>query len=273
VFHKKTAVFFGLFLLGLVAAVPLRTCAILFDIDPKTGFYYGGSGLVTALNILLIAVTVLLLAPMVMKSYKGFAAEPGPSVVTGILSAVVAAFFCIDGAHEFYILTVQATGAGTFFNSMLEFIAAVFFVMMAVSSLKGGRIAFPAASLLPVIWATIHLMVAFMHYTTVVNVSEYLFDMLKMVFVMIFFYYHARYTGRVANGREIRGMLAFGLPAAFFSLLSILPRYLALAFGHTATINLSDDLLYLTLAIYILNCLVHIFSAKRARQPASPAAV
>jgi hypothetical protein len=259
VLNKKTGVFFGILLLGLIVAIPLRTCVILFDIDPKTGFYFGSSNLVLANNILLVIITALLLVPMLLKGYKKLDLAPGRSVGIGVISAVLAALFCIDSVHEFYLVVLKLGGAGVFFNSIFEIVAAVFFVLYALASFKGNGIAFPVASLLPVLWATVHLMVSFMHYTTVVNISDYLFDMLKMVFVMLFFYYHARYAGRVTNGNEIKGMLSFGLPAVFFTLVCILPRYIAMAYGQAVTIDYSDDLLFVALSVYITAVLISVF--------------
>jgi len=251
VLNKKAGIFVGILFAGLIAAIPLRTYIIMFDIDPKTGFYNGSRNLVTIVNILLFVVTVLLVAPLVIKSYKKLEAAPRRSITIGVISAVAALAFCINAVYEFYLLASSTGGVGVFINSMLEFAAAAFFLLFSWASFKGGRIAFPIASLLPVIWATVHLMAAFMHYTTVVNISEYLFDMLKMAFVMIFFYYHARFTGRVTNGNELKGMLAFGLPAVFFSLISILPRYIAMTFGRTVTFDLPEDLLFVVLSVYI----------------------
>jgi hypothetical protein len=253
----------------------------MFDIDPKTGFYNGGSSLVTIVNILLFVVTVLLMTPLIIKSYKKLEAAPRRCITIGVISAVVALAFCfsavfllidatnvlnmlksgstsinLNSVFEYDAVDITPNTASTialsmFFNSVFEFAAVAFFLLFSRASFKGGRIAFPIASLLPVIWATVYLMAAFMHYTTVVNISEYLFDMLKMVFVMIFFYYHARFTGRVTNGNELKGMLAFGLPAVFFSLVSILPRYIAMTFGKTVTFDLPEDLLFVVLSVYI----------------------
>ena len=257
---KKIGVFAGILAAGLAAAVPLRTCVILYDIDPKTGFYInGGSGLVTAVNILMVAAALLLMAPFVMKSFKNVAAAPRRNVAVGVITAVLAVLFAVNAFYDFYLIAATRSGAAVFVNSLLELATAGFFMELSRVSLRGAKTAFPYAALIPVIWATVHLMAAFMQYTTVVNVSEYLFDMLKMVFVMIFFYYHARYAGRVNNGNELKGMLAFGLPAVFFAMVSILPRYIALAFGRAAAFSLPEDLLFFGLAVYIAAVLYDAF--------------
>ena len=260
--RKQTGLFTAVFILGLIAALPIRTCLILYYIDPKTGFYNGSSSLATVLNILLIIVTVILLIPMFIKGYKKIEAAPVRSGSIGVISALLTVLFCIDAVHDLYQLFGSSGSGGVFINAVCGFAAAFFFAFFSLASFHGGKPALPGAALLPVIWATLHLMIAFMHYTTVVNISEYLFDMLKMVFVMLFFYYHARFAGRVSNSNEIKGMLAFGLPAILFCLVSTLPRYIALAFHHNVTYNLSEDLLFVALSVYIAAILCSVFLRK-----------
>jgi hypothetical protein len=260
VLNKKAGIFFIVFAAGLIAAIPLRTMLILFNIDPKTGFYYGKSPLITVVNILFLAVTVVLLVPLFMRGFRKLSAEPRRSAAIGVISAAAAVFMLVDAAYD--LVMFKTGGASMIFNALFEFAAVAFFILFSTASFKGGKIAFPVAALLPVLWATVHLMAAFMHYTTVVNISEYLYDMLKMVFVMLFFYYHARFAGRVTNGNEIKGMLGVGLPAVFFCLVSTLPRYIALAMGRNVTVNLTEDLLFVVLSVYISAVLISVFFSK-----------
>lgn len=270
---KKAAVFFGIFIVGLIAAASLRTWLVLYGINPDTGFYYNNSSVtVLAMNILLLVFAVLLLLPVLLPGFKNIEASPNRSPAMGVLTAILALCFAADAFHEFYLIIAGSDALTTLFNIIGEFLAAGFFAMLSGMFFKAEEVRLPIGSLLPVIWAVIHLMGSFMHYTTVVSISGYLFDMLKMVFMMIFLYYHARYTGRAQNGKEIRGMLAFGLSAAFFSLLAILPGIFAHLAGGSAQINPTDDLLYIALTVYILVTLVRIFfingNAKMGSLPA-----
>jgi hypothetical protein len=286
VLNKKIGIFVGVFFAGLLAAIPMRTCVIMFDIDPKTGFYNGGGSLVAALNILLLIVTVLLLVPSFIKSFRKLSAQPRHSAAAGFLLAAVAILFVIDAVNDFvgaandmqalHVGELSELARSTLLNSMygaavncvFGLAAAAFFALYSSASFKGRRIAMPVASKMPVLWAGVKLMSAFIRYTDIVKNSEYLYDMLKMVFVMIFLYYHARFTGKVSNGNELKGMLAFGLPAVFFSLVSILPRYIALALGRTAqavNIGITSDLLFLGLAVYIATVLYAAFLSRSSK--------
>ncbi|MFT9056365.1 MAG: hypothetical protein ABF449_07035, partial [Ethanoligenens sp.] len=123
-------------------------------------------------------------------------------------------------------------------------------------------------ALLPVLWATVHLIVSWMRFTTVVNISANLFDLLKMVAFMLFFYYHARLFGGVSNGREHRGLLSFGLLATFFGLLSAVPPlWVRLTGGRVGAFQLPDAIATLVLSVYILVLLVQLFLRRPTEKP------
>ena len=257
---NRSGPFLMILAVALLVAVPLRVCLILFDIDPKTGFYIGGSRWVLLLNGLLVAFTVLLLIPLGMKkSLRDVRARLHGTRTSGVLTALLAAAFLTDAGYEFFLVMADRT-AGNLFTSFAALAAGCFFAALAVSHLRGRSTAYPFGALLPTLWAIIHLMVSFMHYTTIVNVSEYLYDMLKMVFMMIFLYYYSRCAGNVSNRMETRGMLAFGLPAVLFAMVSTLPRYIAWLCGNRGvSLAVPEDLVFTLLSVYILVVLTGIF--------------
>lgn len=265
---KRTLPLFIIFFIGLAAAVCARTYLLICDIDPNTGFYYTGGTSIMLFNVLLAAVTLLMLLPLFSKNLCGLAAAPVHSVADGIFCALLALLLIADSLSAIGAVAARQSGAGAFFSAMLEALAAICFIMLALRSFGTGGTVPAVISLLPVFWAALRLMSDFMHYTTIINVSAYLYDMLKMVFVMIFLYYYARYAGGVPNGREVRGMLAFGLPAAFFCAISVIPRWAAYLLGAKTSLTPASDLVYLTLAVYTVWLLIRVFSgnARRMRE-------
>lgn len=256
---------FIIFFAGLAAAVAARTYFLLCDIDPNTGFYYSDGTAVRVFNIFLAAVTIVMLLPLFSKKLRALSAAPGHSTAGGIFCAVLAVAMLADSMSSIADVAARLSGAGAFFSAMLEVLAAICFMLLAWRSFgAGGTVPAPVA-LLPVFWAALRLMSDFMHYTTVINVSAYLYDMLKMVFVMIFLYYFARYAGSVPNGHETRGMLAFGLPAALFCSVSVIPRWTAYLLGAKTTLTPASDLVYMTLAVYIVWLLVCTFAGASRR--------
>lgn len=261
--HKKLpALFFIIFLVGLCVAIALRIVLVRSYIDPSTGFYKGAySTPATALDFVAVIFTLALIFPFFLPQ-KALAAGALPEKPFGLgVLSLLGAFGLFWAALRLFagLLTTDPSG-GTFLDALCTLAAAVYFCVQAKAFITGkrGRLAIPA--LLPVLWATIHLIVSWMHYTTVTNVSAYLFDMLKMIAFMLFFYYYARYIGGVSNKREVRGMLAFGLPSVLFGLLTTVPPvWVRMTGGKTMTLSFPDMAATFILSIYILILLVRVF--------------
>ena len=258
---RRVGLFFIVCALGLLGAVPLRVILILYDIDPATGFYTGGSGLAMAVNVLLAAVSLFLLTPMVIRRFQGGVPRLPATPAHGVLAALLAAAMAAEIVYQFRLVVVGRT-AGNLFIAMAALPAAVFFIVLAGAAFGGDLRPLPVLALFPPLWAIVHLAVSFMHYTTIASVSEYMYDMMKMIFVMIFLYYYARCAGRTPNRKEAAGMLAFGLPAVLLTGVSTLPRYIAWCMGqHRVSLPVPEDVLYLLLAVYIVYAIIRLKNA------------
>jgi hypothetical protein len=266
-FKKNTGIFFVIFVLAMLFAIPMRTYLVMFDTDAVTGFYTSTSVIVPALNILLAVATFIMLVPFFFSYLRKVEFIHQRSIPRALLCYTISASFFLESGHQFYITMISRGDAGSFLICIAGFFSAIFFFMFAGAALSKKAIQFPIAALFPAFWAVVHLIVSFMHYTTIVNISEYLYDMLKMVFVMVFLYYHARYAGGVSNKRELNGMLAFGLPAVLFSAVSVFPRLIASISGrNTLTLDMFDDVTYLLIAFYIVLVLAELLLSRHFTQ-------
>jgi uncharacterized membrane protein YtjA (UPF0391 family) len=118
-------------------------------------------------------------------------------------------------------------------------------------------------ALLPVLWSVVSLVSTFMSLTQIANISAYLYEVLQMVFAILFLYYHARYTGNISNSRELNGMFAFGLPCAFYGIASTLPQFISYAINHTkGRLPTANDTVFLALSVYIIVLLVNLLAQK-----------
>jgi hypothetical protein len=265
IYRKWLGFLLILFIPGALAAVPLRAGLLLYAIDPKTGFYTQGSSLVAILNGVLAFLTAMMLLPELYRrpvKAEGFPAKSIPLAVTADLLALL---MVLDSGTLFVKMMFQKGGVGAFLCALAELAAAAFFFLFARAKLGGAGADFSISALLPVLWAVISLVVAFMNYTTISNISECLIDILKMIFVMIFFYYFARYAGGCTARREIVGLFASGLPAALFCLVSTLPHYAAYLISPSrGTLPDTAGLVYLAAAALILTVLTAVYRGLRA---------
>lgn len=263
---KLPAVFFVFALIGLCITVGMRVMLAHTYTDPSTGFYTGAYTAPTfALNILVAIWAVVLLVPLFLPR-KAVDADPLPQKqkALGMMSglAALALFFASIGL--FVSLVTTGTSGSLFLDALFTLAAAIYFAVQAREMLSGRRL-HAMAALLPAAWATVHLVVTWMHFTTVTNVPEHLFDFLKMTVFMLFFYYHARLVGGVPSGREQRGVLSFGLLALFFGLLSVVPPLLVqLSGGKSAFFSFTDSIATVVLCAYILVLCIQLFFRRPA---------
>lgn len=246
-------VVFSVFVIGVIASVFLRVTELLHEIDPITGFYKTGSLVVPVLNIMLIVLAIVMLLPFLFKNNMNPNIFTGKSIVNSIISLLLGFALCIDTATQFYSFMSNAD-LGTFFIAITELLSAIFFFILFVQKLTGKKVRLAGFALFPVIWGIIILGVSFMRYTAIANISEYLFDVLKMVSVLVFVYYNARAIGRVTNYKEVKGVISFGLIAALFCIISTVPRVIAWRISpDTTAMPGTGDLLYIVFAIYIID--------------------
>jgi hypothetical protein len=244
---------FGAFVIGVLVIIFLRVLELLHAIDPVTGFYKTGSVVVPVLNVMLIALVIVLLLPFVFKNHLNSNAFTEKSKVNSIIAFLLGAALCIDTASQVHSF-VKSADVGTFMIAITELFAAIFFFILSDQKLTGKKLSLAAPALLPVIWGIVTLGVSFMRYTSIANISEFLFDVLKMVFVLVFVYFNARIIGHVFNNNEGKGVISFGLTAALFCIISTVPRVIAWFIGpNTATMPGTGDLLYIVFAVYIID--------------------
>lgn len=258
---RRMPLVFLVFIIGIIVSIALRTAQLVYAVDPFTGFYRSGSPLVPTLNAVLILFTLLLLTPLLFKNLSKETAVFEKSKITSVFAVIVGIMLCLDATGKFFTVLSSQSDAGNMLVALTAFLSAIFFFVFANFKFKGQKADFALISLLPVLWGILNLTVSFMHYTTIANISSDLLDVLTMVFILIFLYYHARVIGKVANGREMNGLFAFGLSSVLFELLYTIPKYAALPFKRGSAPVL-HDFLYIALALYTISFLVETYFNK-----------
>lgn len=266
---KKLPIFFLIFTLaGACATVVMRVSLVRNDTDLSTGFYMGAySQPVWILNILTAVWIVALLTPLFFLKRADAQMPSGRHLPLGAWSGLGALVLFVAGIGAFGTLVTSSPSGGLFLDALFTLAAGGYFAVQCKGFLSEGYQARAGLALLPTIWAVVHLVTSWMHFTTITNIPNDLFDLLKMIAFMLFFYYHARLMGSVPNGRESKGVFAFGLLSVFLGLLYALPPLLVWAFGaKTASFSVTDCIATVVLCIYILVLFARFFLSAPAEE-------
>jgi hypothetical protein len=262
----------AVFAVGLCVTIPLVVYLILYSIDPTTHFYFDNAKLVPVTNGILIALTVVLILPIFIRRNAVVSAQKSKRrpVVAFFSALTVLALFVLSAyniAHTFS----STAGASNFLTGISGFLATIFFFTFAVTAFTGKHADLRLIALLPVLWGVVNLVSTFMNLTQIANISEYLYEVLQMVFAILFLYYNARLVGNVSNGREVNGVFAFGLPCALFGLLASLPPIIARCINKTrGSLPHVQDAVFIIMSLYIIALLVSLLIKKPEQAVETP---
>ena|GEM_PF-2229458 len=260
-----------IFIIGALVTIPLAVYLILYEIDPETHFYYDSAKFVNVQNSVLLISTVLLILPAFSKRTKKMNYECTRNWATAVCSVLFAIAICISSAHSILQTFRRETGAGGFITGLAGFLAAIFFFTFADSIFRKKHADLRILALLPVVWGVVNLITTFMSLTQIANISEYLYEVMQMVFAILFLYYNARLIGGVPNGRELQGVFAYGLPCTLFGLLSSLPPVIAhLINNKRGSVFGPSDAVYITASAYILVLLISLLKEVRQKKAEEP---
>lgn len=223
----------------LALLIPTRIFQLFFAVNPTTGFYESNHFSIILMAVLLVGGAVALFV-LAFLSRKEIVAEEallskGVGVTAGLLALsflLSAGYVFVNGSFSFWVNTLL---------SLVGFGSAAFFVLVCLNSfgviLGGTEQVFPFLSVCPILFSVIRLIASYMQYTTITNISEYLFDILTMVGMMLFYLANGRICSNTNPTRGYRRLFTVGVIAALLCGATILPRGIALLSGMEVFIS------------------------------------
>ena len=207
-----------LFAFAIVAlmALPLRVYQLLALVDPSTGFYTESNGTIYLLSaLLLVAVGAFISLAFTSKEVPSPALPEGKNIVLGVSAIVMAVSFVIDilsieralvpslqGSSQVFFSVfksnlAEAGGAFIILQFIFAFLSLFYFVIFAVSHLNGKSAykEYKILALAPLAWTITRLVSKLMSAISFLSVSELLFEIFMLVFLMLFFLTFARILG------------------------------------------------------------------------------
>lgn len=181
--------------------------------------------------------------------------------ITGILAGILAIALAAMGAKQLIdMLVPESLTWFTFANGILSIIAAVAFIIIAVSNISGKNLTdgFSGLILFPSIWCLVNIIHSFINYTTKSVSSTDMTDLIIYVFAALFLYWHATVLAKIPAKNSIKSSYAFGMPAAALSIGYSVKTFMYISRGVVKP-SIYDYLyttIFLVLGIYIIVTLI-----------------
>lgn len=271
----NAALLLGLFSLSILLVLPVRVYQFLRVIEPGTGFYENPDFSVPVLyGLLALFGGAMLVISFINRRKIFFSTTVRKSPGLGVIALATAGTFFADAVimyQNFTSLhygTAQNMGGETtygimksgalpmLFEAVFAIFAAIFFIVLGVAYISGksNGSQFKLLAITPLAWSICRILHRFMRTISFVNVSDLLFELLMIVFLMIFFMAFAQLISGVNHKGADWKLVGFGLPAALLCLLCFVPRAVILAMGKGDLLtNLSPpEYCDLAIAVFIL---------------------
>lgn len=259
------------FLVALVVALPVRLYQLLVLMEEDTGFLNGGAMSTTLLVIVLLVALAAIVVICMGSKRMPVGYTPLRSIPTAVLAGLTGALLLFESIGNIFTYSallsqVPANGESTtpagvigLAMAIVGILAALAIFLAAYGFATGSNPMgmHPLIALLPAVWGCICLVLLFISYTAVVNVSENVYDMFSVVLLLLFLFAQAKLFAGVDSVKSGRMMVATGLPAALMALLTSVPTLLMAAMGRTVPglFPAGLHLVNLSMACYILSFL------------------
>ncbi|MBQ7962062.1 MAG: hypothetical protein IJ289_05625 [Clostridia bacterium] len=230
---------------GILVACPMRIFQMLKNVDPATGFYINYD---SAMIIILYAVLALVAVLILVLSYlsgriPASIAPKGRQVPLAITSLVFALTLFYDSVSKYFVGTqetatiIQNTGSTSMihhFRSLAAVLAGLYLIVLFISYISGNELykKVKILSLMPLFWTLARILERITVVISIVRVSELLFEICALVFLMMFFMSFARVMSDVNSKGSMWSVIACGSVAAMFIMTFAVPRLMLTLTGN-----------------------------------------
>ena len=230
---------------GILVACPVRIFQMLKNVDPATGFYinYDSVMIIILYAVLALVAVLILLLSYLSGRIPASIAPKGRQVPFAITSLVFALTLFYDSVSKYFVGTqetatiIQNTGSTSMiqhFRSLAAVLAGLYLIVLFISYISGTELYKKVIilSLMPLFWTLARILERITVVISIVRVSELLFEICALVFLMMFFMSFARVVSDVNSKGSMWSVIACGSVAAMFIMTFAVPRLMLTLTGN-----------------------------------------
>lgn len=289
-FSLNLGMLFKIFSVGILLILPLRVYQFMKIIEGSTGFYAIKDASIPLMYCLL---AVFCLTPVVlsfsMRKELDIVSSKQVRLGEGIAALLVAVTLIINAVQMFayfseiyysfeitqYTPTLskylaKSGGIAVLLESIFSVISMIFFIILGTANIRGRSVSeYKFLAIAPLGWCICRIIHRFMRPVSYLKVSDLFFEMLMLVFLMMFFLAFAqRLSGINSQGKGWK-IFGYGIPAAMLCLLCFVPRLIVAAIGRSDLLNEKSPIEYCDMAVaaFIISyCIGRMQDARRSHR-------
>lgn len=231
--------------IGILVSCPMRIFQMLKNIDPATGFYidYDSVMIIILYAVLALVAVLILVLSYLSGRIPASIAPKGRQVPLAFTSLVFALTLFYDSVSKHFAGTqetatiIQNTGSTSMlhhFRSLAAVLAGLYLIVLFISYISGNELykKVKILSLMPLFWTLARILERITVVISIVRVSELLFEICALVFLMLFFMSFARVVSDVNSKGTMWSVIACGSVAAMFIMTFAVPRLMLTLTGN-----------------------------------------
>lgn len=250
-----------IFVVAAIVAIPLRILQFFTVMEGGTGFYSETNWSVYLLyGVIAVAILAFVAFGISKKKKLDYSLEiirrPGLSSLS-LIAACGAALSAYSSLIKFAAAGTTAVDYGSVIDgtkiillleSVFALLSAIYFILLWLTYLKGSSNGskIRLLALAPVVWSIFRIVIRFMRTISYIRVSELMFEMIMLSFLILFFMALAQANTGIASEKVEWKIGAYGLSAALLALLCFVPRLIVMISGNAhlfyseSTVELCD---------------------------------
>lgn len=237
-----------IFVVAAIIAIPVRILQFFTVIESGTGFYSETDWSVYLLfGVIAVSIIAFIALGISKRKALDYSLETIKRPGLSALSLIAACGAALDTYSNIMKYTeaseiipvsnspVNGASIILLLQAIFALLSTVYFVLLWLTYLKGSSNGskIRLLALAPVIWNIFRIVVRFMRTISYIRVSELLFEMLMIAFLVLFFMALAQATTGIDSEKTEWKIGAYGLSAALLSLICFVPRVVVMLTGNS----------------------------------------
>lgn len=273
---KKAWIVFGV---AFLLVFPTRLAELFLLADHETGLYTDSMRAISfAVTAVLVAAAALIMLFCKTDPRSCYIGRPVYSPVASVAGCLAGAWLLVQSVMLLLQKNQEQPEAVQVQNFLLR-------VVMPFCGIAASAVLFMAAygyfvgtnrlaslrflTLLPPLWGCVCLVSSFILYTSVVEITENVYDTFSMIFVLLFLFSQAKLLAGYEEGRSTRNLILYGMLAVLVTMSASLPSIISSVYHEGESVFSQVNMIRMVnfiLSVYILACTVAHWRALSARR-------